>query len=116
MCSPQSAENGETYEIRFDKLPTLPGMVVEHLMVWRGEVCYRHAELIRVALEAGPPVEGDHARSPAATCIEKDAASLDVLAINMAAALAAGSMCSPSWMHGESERLRMIAARMRDYR
>jgi hypothetical protein len=111
MCSPQSAENAETYEMRFDKLPTFDREVVEHLTLWRGEVCYRHAELIRVALEAGPPTKGT--ASPGNSDIERPADE-DAALLKEVADWLSGALPFPFGLEGQ-ERLDVAAVRLKDF-
>jgi hypothetical protein len=108
MCVPGSAENAETHEIQFVKLPTEDCDVPEYLMKWRGELCRKHADdvrdrvldMARAVLKAGPPTEGT-------ATTQLDAAQLASLADSLLA------NPDPEWTKCAARMLGEIAARMR---
>jgi hypothetical protein len=60
MCPPGATAETETYRIRFDNLTVGPDEVS-----WQGELCQRHAAVIRELLAEGPPREGSEERHEA---------------------------------------------------
>lgn len=108
MCSSQTAVDADTYELRFDKLPVLDCEYPERILKWRGELCRKHADVMRITFAAGPLTEGN-ACSPTA---DELIAIADILGSARKDGLTGAF--GEHWCVSASNAIRRIAKRMRD--